>query len=311
MYNTTMIQSLTFNADIRNLWNNLLKQSQFSIPFYSYEWHNLYFATDGKNKQPIILYDPDLQILAAFEKKGKTAAFVGSEITDYSDLIGPEEHKEEAWQSIIKSLLQMGIEDLILTNVPQTSQTYNYFKDKAKERDVTPLIRPLPSSYEEYLKTLSRKDRHELERKQRKFLREYPEVCICTKKGKEADIDVIVSLMKMDQRKLGFLTEEHEAFFRALPEAFPDSFLTMVLYVQNSPATAIVAFQTREAFLLYNSGFDQAHFPGAGFYLKAQSVQYAISHGFKEYNFLRGSERYKYNLGGQNFSVFDISIKLF
>ncbi len=311
-----MITSLSFSPELIPLWETSLQKSSLQAPFLTYEWHRIYFSTDGKSEVPIIFHLPDLNIISAFGKKDTTASFVGPEITDYSDLIGPDENKIRAWKEIIPALQNLGIKKLFLTNIPASSPTYEYFLQASandanisiNQRDITPRIHPLPNTYEDFLAYLSKKNRHELERKQRKFLRENSEVCVCTKKGKDADMDKILSLMKLDGRKQEFLTAEHEAFFKALPTAFPDSLLTMILYVGDVAATAIVAFETKNSFLLYNSGFDQQHFSGGGFYLKAQSISYAISHKLSEYNFLRGGERYKYDLGGVNFPVYDITL---
>ena len=58
-------------------------------------------------------------------------------------------------------------------------------------------------------------------------------------------------------------------------------------------------------FLLYNSGYEPAYSRlSVGLINKALSIRTAIEEGRAAFNFLKGDERYKYNLGGQDEAVF-------
>ena len=61
---------------------------------------------------------------------------------------------------------------------------------------------------------------------------------------------------------------------------------------------------------LYNSGYDPSYsFYSVGLLLKAQSIHWAIEQGKKKYDFLRGNERYKYDLGAKNLRLYRIEIR--
>lgn len=80
--------------------------------------------------------------------------------------------------------------------------------------------------------------------------------------------------------------------------------------MDGKPAAATLSFIEDGVSFLYNSGFDRECCQNAGFYLKTMSIKRAIENGLKEYNFLQGSERYKYDLGGKDFFVYTIYLRL-
>jgi len=313
-----MINQVALNEETQRNWDFAIAKSILDVPFYTYEWHSVYFSTTGEKEIPFILHLPELSVIAPFAKNESTISFVGPEITDYSDIIGTEEQKESAWNELLPYLKENGIQTINLTNVPESSITYSYFLNHSKERyaieikqrDTTPKI-ILPQDFDSYCHSLSRKERHELKRKNRRFIHDYPDAMIHSSNDIKNDIEILIDLMLLDERKKQFFTPENLAFFRALPVVFPEKLILQILMIDNQPATAILAFKTAQSFFLYNSGFDQSKFPGAGFHLKAESIRYALENHFEEYNFLRGNERYKYDLGGKDFAVFDISIKFF
>lgn len=310
-----MVKLLSFTPEIQSIWQESIQKST-SYPFYTYKWHELYFSIFGQIEQPYILHIPELNTIAPFAKKDTKISFVGEEFTDYSDIVGPEEHKNEAWEQILEYCKHQGISQFFLSNIPETSSTYNFFNNQdpqqvtIEKRDTSPKIL-LPETYDIYMESLSRKNRHELHRKARRFNESYPDAKIETSKNPKQDILMMIQLMKLDERKKQFFTPKVELFFQNIPDYFPHDCILQILRIDNEPATAILAFRTGTEFLLYNSGFDQDRYPAAGFHLKAESINYAIREGYKEYNFLRGNERYKYDLGGRDFGVFNITIKSF
>ncbi len=63
--------------------------------------------------------------------------------------------------------------------------------------------------------------------------------------------------------------------------------------------------------MLYNSGFDpQVREASPGLVLIAHCIEDAIRLGLREYDFLRGRERYKYDLGGRDRVVYRAVVRL-
>lgn len=244
--------------------------------FQSEEWITAWHETIGK----------DWELLGNnLASRGNELILAGGyEVADYLDIPDPA-----AWDDIRKKFRGF---HLTLRNVPETSPTVSYFN--MEKEDTTP-IATLPPQ-------LSKKNRHEMERKIRKFERENAHIKI--RDGH--NIEVLLSLMKRDPRKKEFLTPDMEQFFRKIHSI---GTITEIL-VGNTPVAALLAFRVGDTIMSYNSGFDEEHFSGAGFYLKAMHIKRAIESGIKTYNFLQGGERYKYDLGGKDFFVYKTSVLL-
>jgi len=60
---------------------------------------------------------------------------------------------------------------------------------------------------------------------------------------------------------------------------------------------------------LYNSGYDPSHrAANPGLVLIARSIGQAVDEGCEEYDFLRGTERYKYDLGGVDRGIYRLTV---
>jgi hypothetical protein len=124
------------------------------------------------------------------------------------------------------------------------------------------------------------------------------------------EVSQLLFLMKKDSNKNAFLTDAMESFFNSLSSAFHSQFEVATLFISDTPASSIAGFISQSSYLLYNSGFDEEQFSGAGFYLKCKSIWRAIEKNIKTYNFLQGNERYKYELGGKDLAIFKITVNI-
>lgn len=295
-----------------DFWKSTIRPETRSSPFMSYEWHRLWFEVYGDQFKSLLLNVND-EIIAPLVQQNSSVIFSGGyEIADYLDLIGLDEDKTAAWQEIIDYLKKNGVTKLELRNVPQSSSTIAFFQSIhaiVQKEDTTPILK-LPSTWDEYLIQLPRKHRHELRRKLKKFEREQTRIAIVESKETTKDIDELIALMKLNPHKNTFFSPENEHFFKKLPRVFPGTFSIVHLLVEGTLAASICGFHVEDTFFLYNSGFDESRFPGAGFYLKVMHVKHSIAAGMKIYNFLQGSERYKYELGAQDKEVFRIEYAL-
>ena len=305
-----MITALTLSQLFAN-WINLIQQS--SIPFYSTAWHKLWLQTEGKNYQPLFLLVNNNVIAPLVIRNHEVVLSGGKEISDHQDILGSEEKKKLAGPEIITYLKARNLTSLILDNIPQSSGSYAYFQKspvaQITQEDTTPII-DLPQSWDEFLSHLNRKHRHELKRKMKKFETAFPGFQVQLSTNPETDIEYLFRLMKLNPDKQKFLTPVMEEFFRGLVKEFAKTTELLLLSVEGQVAAVTFSFRSPEEFFLYNSGFDEENFSGSGFYLKAISLKRAIDVGIKRFNFLQGSERYKYELGGKDFWVYRIEVKL-
>lgn len=279
----------------------------------SYDWHALWSRVFDQESESFILSFND-EVIAPFVRTGTSVSFSGGEeIADYLDIVGPDDKKSGAWTEIISYLKLQGITNLHLRNVPESSPTISFFSNQSNstvtKEDTTPTI-ILPTKWEQYIATLTRKNRHELERKMRKFEREHLDASFRESVNPGQDVFILLGLMEKDAKKQRFLNPQMKTFFVEMAGAFGNQISLLLLSTGDSPAAATLSFVIEGKQYLYNSGFDKTCCQNGGLYLKAQTIKRAIEQGLKEYNFLQGSERYKYELGGKDFDVYTITLPL-
>ncbi len=104
-----------------------------------------------------------------------------------------------------------------------------------------------------------------------------------------------------------FLTPEREDFFKklALELAPRGQFKLYFLEVDGVRVASCICFDYAGTYLLYNSGYDPEFSTlSVGLLNKALCLKEAIEEGRECFDFLRGNERYKYDLGGKTVPYF-------
>lgn len=306
-----MVRRLKLGIETKAIWDQIYSQNNFKAPFLTYNWHKTWFETLGSEFEAWILEVDG--VLVPLSKTGSKVIFSGGkELADYLDLIGPDFKTELAWLEIIKYLKSEGLKELELFNIPPDSLTINFFQNQralVQNEDTTPKIE-LPGSWEEYLESLDRNDRHELRRKMRNFEQEHPDLKLVLSLDPPQDLPEFLSLMKQDSKKAKFLTPVMEGFFQKIVELFKDQIELRFLEVAGKKIASTLAFREVDTIFLYNSGFDQQDYSNSGFYSKAILIKQAIEDGLKEFNFLQGGERYKYEFGGKDFLVYGVTFDI-
>lgn len=216
----------------------------------------------------------------------------GEEVTDYA-------------KTDIKDLPK-GDKKIQLDYVREDSETYRRFGPGQKQ-EVSPYI-DLPKTWEEYLDGLKRKHRKEIKRKIKRL--ETVEYQV----AQEDNLAEFVRLHRLsDPKKNKFMSEPMAEFFKDVYKTkFPGWQASLsFLKIDDKYAAGIMSFVSQDEWWLYNSGYDpEFSFYSAGLLLKAFSIKQAIEDGKKKYDFLRGGERYKYELGGKDLQLYRIEIKL-
>ena len=167
----------------------------------------------------------------------------------------------------------------------------------------------LPARYEDYLGELPRKKRHELKRKTSRFKNLYPNAEL--KESKSSEIfDIFVELHKTsDGDKGSFMNDEVVDFFSKL--------LALVgwkIYYLEVDATIIACcfvFENEKGCYLYNSSknnkFNEIN---PGIVIIDKIIQKLITDRYEFFDFLKGTERYKFDLGGTATQLYDIKVTM-
>ena len=303
-------------------WPELFTKSATQSIFLSLPWQTAW-AIDccgSVDEHPVLTVrddsDNSLRGIAPLNHgKGSVTFGLDYNLTDYQDILSDPGEEEAVWEAILDYGVSEGWASIELTGVRDDSPSTQILESRASEHgwradrsvwDVSPYVE-LPESWDAHVQSLSKKDRHELRRKLRRleasgdaeyriYDHEHDEL-------PEALEDFVSLMGKSSEAKSDFLTPERRSFLETLTRtmADADSLQLAFLDVGGKPVSATMSFLEGNRLLLYNSGYDPEYrHLSVGLLLKAYGLRGAIEQGLREYDFLRGNEPYKYDLGGND-----------
>ena len=252
----------------------------------------------------------------------QTISFVGdTDLFDYHDFIVREEDSEAFYPALVDYLQDQPWAKMVLTSLKEDSKALEYlpklyrglgYSVSVEEEDLVPGM-SLPLTWEEYLSSLRKKDRHELKRKFRR-LDEYGSYRVLREYDVELSesIDTFLSLMEESkEEKRAFLNTQRENFFREIVHTMHQigSLRLFFLELDGAIVAGVLCFDYAGRRFLYNSGYRLAQASNSvGLLLKALCIRDAIENGLTYFDFLRGSEQYKYHLGAQTYNLYSLVV---
>lgn len=303
-------------------WRALLPRCGVCDVFLSPTWLRAWWEEFADRRELVLLSvrkDGKLVGVAPLMREGERITFAGdTEICDYMDVIAAPGAEEACLAALLRSLSEEPWDELVLWGVPHYSPTLKALAAVAPVFNLTVDVQPedvcprvsLPGSWEEYLAGLGKKDRHELRRKLRR-LSDGGQVEI---ESLSAPADVAAALddflrlhgaARAD--KAAFMTPRMAKFFRRIVTALAQEGLVEMIFLtlNRVRVAAVLCFRGEGELLLYNSGYDPAYAGlSVGLLSKALALQRAIDEGYRTFDFLRGAEPYKYDLGATNLDVY-------
>ncbi len=308
-------------------WRALLPRASMNKVFASPTWLRTWWSVFGEGRELILLSvrrDGELMGVAPLMRDGERLCFAGdTEVCDYMDLVAVAGEEAACLSAVLRSLGEEPWREIALWAVPEGSPTLEALKAAAPEfglrvdietEDVCPQL-DLPATWEEYLAGLNKKDRHELRRKLRKLSQggEVDLETIDEPAALEAALDDFLRLYRQSRtEKVAFMTGEMERFFRSMVCALAAEGGIEIIFLTlgGVRVAAVLCFCAGEESLLYNSGYDQAYaYLSVGLLSKALALRRAIEEGKKRFDFLRGRESYKYDLGAVDVPVYRCTIR--
>lgn len=289
-------------------WAGLMANSLTVTFFQTKEWLELWLKHFPNQPHILVVSDGDQTIgIAPFNISSNTISFIGLDpilgkelVSDFGDVITLPGREKDVWEGILKEYKGREME---LYFIRGDSPSYQVLKDlggQEKQVDVAPFI-DLPSTWEAYLATLDRHNRHEIKRKIRRL--EEEEVIKTSFSGDEKEIAEFFRLMALsNEQKRDFLSPDMKNFFEDVIKTFAESGELEMCFLKKEEIyiAAVIVFHYNNEVLLYNSGFDPADsYLSPGLILKAYMIRTAIEEKKARFDFLRGGERYKYNLGAK------------
>ncbi len=325
---TLVVRDETLDAVCEG-WNELLGSLAEPLPFVTPVWQRTWLqhfqgeralrivaARDGER---LVGVAPMLVAVACAE-------FVGHySICDYLDVAVTPGYEGQFWGQVLQGLADDGVTSFDLRGLLESSPSLAAieaaaagagFSVQREEEAISPWVE-LPASWDEYLATLSKKDRHEMRRKMRRLDTAGGDVRfdIITDAAEGCDqLDRLFHLMRIsNHHKEEFLARPGmETFFREMTAAMANAgMLRLYSLTFDGEAVAMVLnFDVGGRLYMYNSGYDPAYSHYAvGLMSKAMLLRDAIENGRTAVDFMRGAESYKYDLGGKDRKVYRLALK--
>jgi CelD/BcsL family acetyltransferase involved in cellulose biosynthesis len=309
---------------IYDTWKKLYEHSTVAPIFTSPEWSKIWwqqFGSGAELRLGAVKQANKTLGISLLQIKNDVAYFIGSkDVCDYLDFVVAPGSEDPFFNRLLDNLKTQGVQKLDLAPLRPDSTVRTSLINMAPkhkwqvscaQEDVTVELN-LPSNWEEYLKLLSGKQRHELNRKLRRLAEEGDLKYRTVTDANRADIDTFVRLFRDSRRdKAAFLTPQMESFFRSIADAMARQKLLRlnILDLDKKPVAATMCFDYRDTVYLYNSGYELDYgWLSVGVISKALCIKDSIERHKKRFDFLKGDEAYKYQLGGQELPLYSCSL---
>ncbi len=303
-----------FDEEVKRLWNSF--EGVIENPFLDYEINKNWFEIFGKNSKLKIFTD-NKNFIAPMHFNKNVAYFCGGQdLFDYHDLISNDRANKDTIKQLFDEILSK-ISLIELNSIAEGSKIHKLVRVLEKEynieyidEDVCPMIN-LPNTFENYLKMLSKKNRHELRRKIRKFENNLDfKIIESDSNNAQEHINEFFRLMKFNFEKRNFLNKNRIEFMSRIIKhsiLFNKGNLSFIK-IGNEMVAASFSFKNKEKLYVYNSGFNDNYSEySVGLLNHIYNIKNKISE-YKFIDFLRGSEEYKYRIGCVNQDLITIKI---
>jgi CelD/BcsL family acetyltransferase involved in cellulose biosynthesis len=304
-------------------WRELLKTDPNRHVFATPEWSRLWWEEFGADKDLRLLTmgrEGDVVAIVPLYRKLENERMIfrfvgGVDLTDYLGPICSEDDRDDVAETLVDWLASTDLEwdEFDAHNMPVPFGFAEFLAEKVDRSDLglileqedTSAVLPLPQDWEGYLGSLDSKDRHELRRKRRRLGRDHPDGRFRTTADDtlETDLKMFVEMHKGAEGMKGhFMRSEIATFFERIARAFmPLGWLRLdFLEIGDRAIASTFGFLLDDVFYLYNSAYEpDAARLSPGLVLVSELVKESIEKGLTRFDFLRGPERYKYQLGSQ------------
>ena len=322
-------------AALAREWDDLLARVKKAPIFMRYIYQRTWWQYLGNNNLKLIaIRDDDERLVGLAPLYGQVTetgqrqlTFVGCvDVSDYLDLLIDKDYVQAGHQALLDCLASddgPAWDKLYLCSLPHYSDTHTHLAEAARSQgwqvevarqDICPVI-TLAESWDGYLASINKKQRHEIRRKMRKIEAEADVnwYVIESQDGLDAAMATFIDLhQKSTQHKRDFWSDERIRFFKAVTVEFARAGWLKLFFIEVNgvKAATLLCFDYDNELLVYNSGYDPDQFAhlSPGNVLVSYSIQEAIRLGRSRYDFLRGDEVYKFRFGAEAESVYDLHI---
>jgi CelD/BcsL family acetyltransferase involved in cellulose biosynthesis len=301
---------------LASLWAGLPDNMKCGGVFALPGWHKAWWQAFGSDYSlflGMVRKDDAIIGIAPLKLRGKKASFIcEGRVCDYLDFIISPGWETDFYVNLLDELIERGVIQLELAALRPDSTVLTSlvgiaggrgYQVSCRQYDAS-LELELPDTWGRYLSRLASKQRHEVRRKMRR-LEEMGTVNFHVyRDGKEAlsRLDLFIQMFRHSrQDKARFMTDRMRNFFELLARAMADDGLLRLgfLELNSLPVASVAYFDYNNRIYLYNSGYDPSYRElSVGLISKVLCIKDSIEQKKDRFDFLRGTEVYKYRLGG-------------
>ncbi len=324
----------TFPADRAFLaeWDALADSSKSATPFACSTWQRGVAAQFvASDKFRLITVRRETRLLAVLPLQIAAGGYLetpGTGVSDYIDPLVIEDAAlaQEAWRAILSLLAKLwdhSVSGLVLQNVSAPSATRTLLPRLVEQAGFTfeetsnePSVQiTLPKTFEEYWETLDGHERRESRRRLRKA--ETQGNARLVSAADQADLSAwVVKGLDFLEAHGGDKAEDVRKYLRPFmmrvgADMIREGRMSLrFLMVNDTPAACVFSFRSPAGPMIYNVGFDPAQKQWSpGTVSSAIAIREAIEGGFPTFDFLRGTEDYKYRLGAKDVPLYRLILK--
>ena len=329
--------SSVFEAITPEEWNILLASAATNVIFLTWEWQSTWWKHMSPGEMLVITYRDtagQLQgIVPLFRFQSDdgswTLSIIGCEdVSDYLDLIVSPKQEKLMCSELLNFLASDHApywDKIQLCNLPATSTACRVLSQEARTRtglsvtqrvqDICPII-DLPLTWENYLGSLRKKQRHEIRRKMRRAESEavtHWYVVDAASYDLSHAMREFVELHRLSGVDKGaFMDSKMAEFFYEMANLLASRGWLYLTFIEMNgrKAASLLAFDYNNCIQVYNSGYDPSQYGhlSPGIVLWSYCIQDAIRRGRSEFDFLRGQEQYKFSFGARPTEIYELEI---
>ncbi|MGH7691845.1 MAG: GNAT family N-acetyltransferase [Candidatus Dormibacteria bacterium] len=322
-------------SGLRRTWNEVEAAGAPINPFLSWDWQYSWWEAFGQDLEVryLVVSEPGLVLgivpLAGKARSSGTLGFGGgADLTDHLGILARPGRESEvagaALQHLFRAESSSRPKALDLHYLPEGSPSLQALLGAARslelahdltQEEVSPRV-ALGETFDDYLNDrLNKKDRHELRRKLRRLDTEQPGWRLVSQRelGLERALDEFFPVLRASgPHKVEFLTPRVEAFMRDVSRRMEERewLRLQFLEIGGNLSAATLGFTVSGTWHLYNSGYQPDLAPlSPGLLCVAEGIRVALQEGCHTADFLRGSEAYKYHLGGVDHPLLRLQLR--
>lgn len=328
-YDVFLYREWPGSADLKNSFHALVVNSVWPNIFLTWEWTSLWWKWFGDQGGLRMLVLKDSSGVAAIVLLHihrtriipgvyiDTLRFVGDGGPVCPDFLSPilskSSNENELVEAIAKAILSISGEwssirfsDVLLQS-PGMQQLVDilskYCKKELEDGEKAPYL-TLPESYDLFLSSLGSRQRESIRRRLRQARKRYNVrlECITDRECADNAISDLMTVFKNSKRGAvtghAFNKSEYLGFHTdVIKKVAENGWLRLfVLYFDETPVAFLYGYKFEQTFFFYQTGFDLNYRnDGAGSIILQASIEQAIVENCATYEFLRGTEEYKYH----------------